>query len=147
MKILLAIDKSRFSEAATEAVIAQGKPGHTEVHVIHVVDFPTNVIPEAGIYSPGMGRGRDAERKPAQALVDKVASQLRAHGLQVTTSIAWGDPRSKIIEAARRCDADLIVIGSHGWKGLSRFLMGSVPEGVARHAPCSVQIVRMRQVA
>jgi nucleotide-binding universal stress UspA family protein len=147
MKILLAIDNSEFSEAATEAVIEQSTPGHTEVHVFHVVDFPTNVIPEAGMYSPAMGRGRDAERKLAQALADKVASRLRSHGLRVTTAIAWGDPRSKIIEEARTWEADLIVIGSHGWKGLGRFLMGSVPEGVARHAPCSVQIVRVRKVA
>lgn len=147
MKILLAIDKSKFSEAATEAVIEQATPGHTQVHVIHVVDFPTNMIPEAAIYSPPTGRGRDAERKPAQALVDKVASRLRSHGLHVTTAIAWGDPRSKIIEEARKWGADLIVIGSHGWKGLGRFLMGSVPEGVARHAPCSVQIVRVRNAA
>jgi len=147
MKILLAIDNSVYSDAATDAVIAQARPAHTEVHVIHVVDFPTNMIPEAHIYSPPTGRGRDAERKPAQALVEKVASKLRSHGLRVSTAIAWGDPRSKIIQAARDWNADLIVIGSHGWKGLSRFLMGSVPEGVARHAPCSVQIVRVREAA
>jgi len=147
MRILLATDSSDSSDAAADAVIAQSDPMDSEVHVVHVVDFPTNLIPEAHIYSPPSGRGRAAERKHAQGLVDKVASKLRSHGLRVTTSIAWGDPRSQIIKAAEAWDADLIVIGSRSWKGLGRILMGSVPEGVARHARCSVQIVRVRKVA
>ena len=147
MKILLAIDSSDSSEAAADAVIAQADPAISEVHVLHVVNFPTNMIPEAAIYSPPTGRGRAAERKLAQALVDKVTLRLRTHSLQVSSSISWGDPRSQIIKKAVEWEADLIVIGSRGWKGLGRFLMGSVPEGVALHAPCSVQIVRVRKAA
>jgi nucleotide-binding universal stress UspA family protein len=48
-----------------------------------------------------------------------------------------------ILDTAAKWHADLIVIGSHGRKGLDRFLLGSVSEAVARHAPCSVQIVRV----
>jgi len=147
MKILLAIDSSDSSEAAADAVIAQAHPGDSEVHVLHVVDFPTNMIPEAAIYSPPNGRGRAAERKPAEALVDKCATKLRSHNLRVTTSISWGDPRSQIIKKSVEWEADLIVIGSRGWTGIGRFLTGSVPQGVARHARCSVQIVRAHTAA
>ena len=61
----------------------------------------------------------------------------------MTTAVEWGDPKSKIIDAAEQWHADLIVLGSHGRTGLERFLMGSVSDAVARHAPCSVEVVRI----
>jgi nucleotide-binding universal stress UspA family protein len=54
-----------------------------------------------------------------------------------------GDPRAVIVDHAARWNADLIVLGSHGFKGLDRLLIGSVSEAVLRHAPCSVEIVRI----
>ena len=68
---------------------------------------------------------------------------LRSKGLKVTTTVEQGDPKSKIIEAASKWHADLIVVGSHGRKGLEHFLLGSVSDAVARHAGCSVEIVRI----
>ena len=53
-----------------------------------------------------------------------------------------GDIRDTIIDAAAEWRADLIVVGSHGQRGIQRFLLGSVAEFVARHAKCSVEIVR-----
>jgi nucleotide-binding universal stress UspA family protein len=85
----------------------------------------------------------EAETKQAEALVTKVADELRSKGLKVTTVVEQGDPQSKIIDAAAKWHADLIVIGSHGRKGLEHFLLGSVSEAVARHAGCSVEIVRI----
>jgi nucleotide-binding universal stress UspA family protein len=67
---------------------------------------------------------------------------LRSKGLEVTTAVDWGDPRPKIIDDAAKWGADLIVVGSHGCKGLERFFLGSVSDAVARHAGCSVEIVR-----
>ena len=81
--------------------------------------------------------------KQAEALVTKVADRLRSKGLKVTTKVEQGDSKSGIIDAASKWRAELIIIGSHGRKGLDRFLMGSVAESVARHAPCSVEIVRI----
>ncbi|MGA3128412.1 MAG: universal stress protein [Candidatus Korobacteraceae bacterium] len=53
-----------------------------------------------------------------------------------------GDIREKIIDDASGWGADLIVVGSHGRSGIQRFLLGSMAEFVARHAKCSVEIVR-----
>jgi nucleotide-binding universal stress UspA family protein len=63
-------------------------------------------------------------------------------GFRPTTAVKEGDPRTEIINMASEWHADLIMVGSHGRTGLDRLLMGSVSEAVARHAPCSVQIVR-----
>jgi iron-sulfur cluster assembly accessory protein len=67
---------------------------------------------------------------------------LEAAGFRVNTSVKEGDARSQILEFAAAWRPDVIVVGSHGRKGAKRFLLGSVSEAVARHAHCSVQIVR-----
>jgi nucleotide-binding universal stress UspA family protein len=83
-----------------------------------------------------------ALQEQAKAMVAKATETLRKPGLIVTPALEEGDPKSKIIDLANEWRADLIVVGSHGRKGLDRFLLGSVSEAVARHAHCSVEIVR-----
>lgn len=84
-----------------------------------------------------------AELTQAKALVDEAAQRLRVARLNVTTAVEEGDPKSKIIDHAAQWHADLIVLGSHGRRGIDRFLLGSVSEAVSRHATCSVEIVRV----
>ena len=72
---------------------------------------------------------------------------MRLQGFKVTSAVERGDPKSVIIDTVARWDADLIVIGAHGADALERFLIGSVSDAVARHAPCSVQIVRQAEGA
>jgi nucleotide-binding universal stress UspA family protein len=63
--------------------------------------------------------------------------------MKVTTAVQQGDPKSMTIDASAEWHADLIVVGSHGRNALDRFLMGRGSEAIARHAPCSVEIVRI----
>lgn len=145
MRIILAVDGSQFSNAAVQAVIAQAQPKVTEIRVLHVVELPTLlVIREMGGYDSTLDKACEAERKQAQGLVEKTVELLRAKGLKATGTVEEGDAKSTILEAAKDWPADLIVLGSHGRKGLEHFLMGSVSEAVARHAACSVEIVRIR---
>jgi nucleotide-binding universal stress UspA family protein len=143
MRILLAIDGSKFSEAATQTVIAQAWPQETLVHVLYVIETFSPELPEAQMYYPGVEHGWDAQRKLAEPAVAKCAELLRSKGLQVTTAVELGNPKSKIIDTAAAWHADLVVIGSHGRTGLERFLMGSLAEDVLRHAHCSVELVRI----
>ena len=144
MRILLAIDDSKFSEAAVQAVIEQARPQDAEIQVLHVVEPPSLLVArEMGGYDPRLDAVWDAETKEAETLVAKVANDLRSKGLKVTTTVEQGDPKSKILVAASKWCADLIVVGSHGRKGFGEFLLGSVSDAVARHAPCSVEIVRI----
>jgi nucleotide-binding universal stress UspA family protein len=143
MKIVLAIDGSKFSDAATHAVIAQAIPGEAEVRVVHVVNLMNNPFPEMTAFDAEIEHAPNEQREPAEALVGATAELLRARGLTVTTAVEWGDPKSKIINAAEEWHADLIVLGSHGRKGLERFLLGSVSEAVMLHAHCSVEIARL----
>jgi nucleotide-binding universal stress UspA family protein len=144
MRILLAIDDSNFSEAAIEAVIGQARPHGTEVRVLHVVESPPLLVArELGGYEPALENALEFQKQHAEAVVAKAAELLRARGLKVTAALEMGDPKSRILDVAEEWRADLIVLGSHGRKGLNRFLMGSVSDAVARHACCSVEIVRI----
>ena len=144
MKVLLAVDGSKYSEAAVRTVLEQSRPPDTEIQVLHVVEPPSLLVGrEMSGYDRALDAVWEAETKHAEDLVTKVAGELRAKGLKVTTSVHQGDPQSKIIDVAAKWHADLIVLGSHGRKGFEHFLLGSVSDGVARHARCSVEIVRI----
>jgi len=141
MKILLAVDDSRFSDAALEAVIARVSPRDTEVLVLHVVE-PITITPPpemAPSYTPEL----EIPVKEAHELVEREVRKLRDAGFKARGEVETGDIRGKILDTAADLGADLIVLGSHGRKGVQRFLLGSVAENVARHAHCSVEIVRI----
>ena len=144
MKILLAVDDSKFSEAAAQAVITQMRPEQTEVCVLHVVE-PLLLIP---YYYMGQVASLEAAQQKRVAdgkeLAVRLGQRVMQAGFKVQTDVKEGDPRAMILDYAAAWNPDLIVVGSHGRKGLDRFLIGSVAESLARHAPCSVLIVRIR---
>jgi len=145
MRILLAIDDSGFSQAAIETVIEQARPHDTDVRILHVVESPPLLVArEMGGYDPALETALESQKQNAEALVRKAAELLHGRGIKVAAGLEVGDPKSKILDVADEWRADLIVVGSHGRRGFERFLMGSVSDAVARHAKCSVQIVRIR---
>jgi nucleotide-binding universal stress UspA family protein len=146
MRILLAIDESACSAAATAAVIEQFMPAHTIVHVTTADDWPAGMPPEMA-FAEGTGAADDIpglhqlRRQNAAALVAAASDKLRDAGFTTAASVRSGDPRQAILDCAEEWHPDLIVLGSHGRRGMDRML-GSVSDSVARHALCSVEIVR-----
>jgi nucleotide-binding universal stress UspA family protein len=144
MKILLAVDDSKFSQAAMQAVIAQAAPKDTTVLLLHVIEpVPAAYGGSEWGYPIDWQAVSREQRKQAETLLTQAAKTLRDAGFTVATAIEDGSAKSVIVDSAAKWPADLIVMGSHGLKGLDHFLLGSVSESVARHAPCSVQIVRI----
>ena len=146
MNILLAIDDSACSAAATHAVIEQFVPSRTRVHVLFADDWPKGMPPSMGFVEGSASAGHILglhlqRRSNAAALLESTAEELRRAGFTTAASLRDGDPSDVIVDCARRWHADLIVVGSNGKKGFDRML-GSVTDRVARHAPCSVEIVR-----
>jgi nucleotide-binding universal stress UspA family protein len=143
MKILIALDGSDYSRAALKSVIARPWPPDTTVKVLHVVEPPSLLMGrEMGGYDPEFEMVWKALRDQAKDLVEKAAEQLRKAKFSVSTELVEGDPKSQILDAAKEWHADMIILGSHGRSGLSRFLIGSVSQDVVRHAHCSVEIIR-----
>jgi nucleotide-binding universal stress UspA family protein len=146
MRILIALDDSGFSEAATDAVATQFVARNAEVNLLHVLEpYPAILAEEiGGKNSPDFVAARTRQRELAKNFLGEAAGRLRAVGFKVNICIHEGDPRTVILDHATKFRADLIVVGSHGRKGIDRFLIGSVSEAVARFARCSVLIVRTR---
>jgi len=151
LKLLLAIDDSPCSQAAVDAVIAERDPVGTSVQVLHVVEWPNGgpaylwfATGPAAI--DGVLALRERALDAGRLLAARAAERLQSAGFPVSTNVRAGDARDEIVDAARRLPADLIVMGSHGRRGLDRFALGSVAETVVRRAACSVQIVRRAKV-
>ncbi len=81
-------------------------------------------------------------REDVNVVLDAAAAEARKLGLEVQTHPVEADPADAIIDVAEQTSADLIVVGNKGMTGARRFLLGSVPNNVSHHAPCSVMIVR-----
>jgi len=147
MKVLLAIDGSACSLEAVKEVIQRRWPPDTIVKVIAVVTTWVPSIPDPLLIGAAMYVDLiEAERKRLHKLVENTAAQLRQNGggkLRIETLVVNGSPKEVIVEEAEKWGADLILIGSHGYGNVKRFMLGSVSQAVATHAPCSVEIVRM----
>jgi nucleotide-binding universal stress UspA family protein len=149
MKILLAVDGSTFSDAAVEEIARKPWPPLTEVKVISVVEPPLLPIFETWVPPDSYFEELEsAAKSQARAAVDKAAARLheqQGDGLVISTEIIAGHPKYTITDEADDWGADLIVVGSHGYRGLTRLWLGSVSQTVASHAKCSVEIVRSRK--
>ena len=82
------------------------------------------------------------EREDVEATLRKAYEQIQKAGVKVDTSSRQGDPADAILDVAEEQNADLIIVGNKGMTGAKRFLLGSVPNKVSHHAPCSVMIIR-----
>jgi nucleotide-binding universal stress UspA family protein len=77
-----------------------------------------------------------------EALLTETAALVKKDGVDAETFARQGDPADAILDVAEEQNADLIIVGNKGMTGAKRFLLGSVPNKVSHHAPCSVLIVR-----
>jgi nucleotide-binding universal stress UspA family protein len=81
-------------------------------------------------------------REDVDATLRNAAEQVEQAGVTVRTYAREGNPADAILDVAEERGADLIVVGNKGMTGAKRFLLGSVPNKVSHHAPCSVLIIR-----
>ena len=81
-------------------------------------------------------------REDVNATLREAEEQLKEEGVEVQTHARQGDPADAILDVAEETNADLIIVGNKGMSGAKRFLLGSVPNKVSHHAPCSVLIIR-----
>jgi nucleotide-binding universal stress UspA family protein len=81
-------------------------------------------------------------REDVDATLKDAGGEIEAAGIQVEIYAREGDPADAILDVAEEQNADLIIVGNKGMTGAKRFLLGSVPNKVSHHAPCSVMIIR-----
>ena len=147
-KILLATDGSEFSERAARSIAERPWLAGTEIEVLSVVELHLGAT--QALFEPPFVDSDQLESQRAQSM--KRAEEAVAAAVEILSkafpkveesiSVLLDGPKTVIINEAERWDADLIVVGSHGHRGIERFLLGSVSEGVALHAKCSVEVIR-----
>ena len=81
-------------------------------------------------------------RQEVEVSLSDAAEIAREAGVKVNTYAREGDPADAILDVAEEQKSDLVILGNKGMTGAKRFLLGSVPDKVSHHAPCSVLIVR-----
>ena len=137
-KVLIAIDEDPVAAHAAEVGMELARDLHAQVALIYVIDPALVFAPDAGIAADDLvvGARQDAARLVADF---RARLQADAHALGF---VPLGSPGPEIVKAAKEWQANLVVIGSHGRRGITRALVGSVAEAVVRHAPCPVVVVR-----
>ncbi len=131
--LLLATDGSKFSESAVNRAFDIARDRQARLSVVCAVDTNEEFFSQAMHVVEGLiGQAR--------AVVEKVAARGREKGLQVETIVKDGEPHQIITDTARAIGATMVIMGSHGRKGLTRLLMGSVTERVIGYTPCPVLV-------
>lgn len=146
-KILVPIDFAgcAYDVVATAAVIAGGLGA--EAVLLYVVQLPTGVEAETIVHPHGSDRAQTALsllREDARAHIEPLTDVFADHGVPVSHVLRQGDVVEAILQTATDVDADLLILGTHGRKGLERFFLGSVAEQVIRRADIPVTTVRAK---
>ena len=136
--ILVATDFSETSDAAVAYAVALAERLGAKLYLINTIGVPAYGIPELGVAVTASMI--DTIVRGNQDALDKLVKQYAP--LKIETVLRTGDPRDLIVHTAVEIGAELIVMGTHGRHGVSRALLGSVAEGVVRHAHCPVLTIR-----
>jgi len=152
VKILLAVDDSRYSEAVVGLVKALRIERETEATVLTVI--PEHVFLGGRTLADLLRRSstlktqlRKAEEERALELLAKLSNSLATRGLKVETIVRRGSPADEIIKTCQSIGADLVLVGFKGTSDVSEFLLGSVTHKVIKYAPCSVLVAKREHKA
>ncbi|HTU81831.1 MAG TPA: universal stress protein [Candidatus Acidoferrales bacterium] len=141
--LLVALDGSPGSGEAFDVALALAAASHARLELCTVVDASTF----AGFAPPSrqMDQAIAIAELEGKALLDRSLQRAGERGVACHGETLLGDPKTEIVEYAKRLEPSAIVIGTHGRSGLRRVLMGSVAESVLRRAPCPVITVRQHR--
>jgi universal stress protein A len=142
-RVLHPTDFSKASGPAFTKAVRLAKQNHAELILVHVL--PPVLPPGYADWRKTYWRIGAQERRFAQSRLSALLARARSAKVRGKVLLLSGVAYDEIVRAARSERADLIVMGSHGWTGLTKLLMGSVAERVVGLSPCPVLIVRGRK--
>lgn len=145
--IVVGTDLSESAAQAVQQAAALAKACGAKLHVVTAFK-PAMTASVAATSLEAMAYGGadmilEAESKIAdevEASLDRISKDLSKDGLSVKTHVIAGDPADSLVDVAEQTGADLIVVGNRGMGGVKRFVLGSVPNKISHHSPCSVLI-------
>jgi nucleotide-binding universal stress UspA family protein len=138
-RILVPTDGSPAAEAAVEQAVSLAKQYDATIHALYVVDTSAYSTLEAGAEVI-----INALEEEGEQAVEDIAEAGSEAGVEVETTVTAGTAYRSILEYVDNHDIDLIIMGTHGRRGLDRYLLGSVTERVVRTADVPVLTVRQQ---
>lgn len=136
-----------FSDMATHALdyaVALAAKLDARIHLVHAIGVPELGVPELGVAIATTMI--DSLVRDGQAALDQLVEQRKAKASFGEVVLRTGDARDVVLQVARELHIDLIVLGTHGRRGIPRALLGSLAETIVRVAPCPVLTVRAKVV-
>ena len=140
-QVLCATDFSTTSRRALDVATALAKSSNATLTILHVL-APPIVAPEQYLDAATMARIDKRGRAWGIGELQKLSKRANRAGVETTVLARHGDPADQIVRASRSAKADLIVTGTHGRRGLTRLILGSVAQRVVASASCPVVTVR-----
>ena len=142
-RIVVGTDGSDTAGEAVRQAIDLAKLSGASLSIVSAYDpVPKRQLESEQLDAPADVQYEIGPREDVNLVLDAAAATAKKEGLDVQTHPVEDDPADAILNVAEETDADLIVVGNKGMAGARRFLLGSVPNNVSHHAPCSVIIVR-----
>lgn len=145
MKVVVGIEDQIFGNAIVEFIGTQKWAPGTEFRLLYVVDTVGTGEVVGELCCPTAVSLIEEQKKFGQELLMELDLKL-LHGVpdaQTEQKVAYGRPKEKLLDEVEEWKADLLIVGSHGRTGFSRFLLGSVSMALLSAAPCSVLIVKI----
>jgi nucleotide-binding universal stress UspA family protein len=140
--ILVPTDLSQHAEEAFDYACELAQKLGATVHIVNVIGIPALGVPELGVAVTSTMI--DSMVTENQQALDALVARRRGDVPIGSVLLRTGDARDMIDQAAKEVGADLIVMGTHGRRGVSRALLGSIAESVVRSAPCPVLTIRSK---
>jgi nucleotide-binding universal stress UspA family protein len=141
--IVVGTDGSDTAKKAVTAAVDLAKEIGAKLDIVSAYEpVPQSRLREEARQAPEDMQWMINPREDVEATLRDAAEEVEEAGIDVETFAREGDPADAILDVAEERGADLIVVGNKGMTGAKRFLLGSVPNKVSHHAPCSVLIVR-----
>ena len=142
-RIVVGTDGSNTASEAVRQAIEVAKSLGASLEVVSAFEpVPQDRLREESSEIPGDIAYAVGPREDVNQVLEAAAGSAREAGLEANTHAREGDPADAILDVAEETKADLVIVGNKGMTGARRFLLGSVPNKISHHAPCSVLIVR-----
>jgi nucleotide-binding universal stress UspA family protein len=141
--IVVGTDGSETAKQAVGQATELAKSIGATIHLVSAYEpVPEGRLRDEAKEAPGDLQWMVNQREDVDATLEQAAKVIREAGIGVEIYPRQGDPADSILDVAEEREADLIIVGNKGMTGAKRFLLGSVPNKVSHHAPCSVLIIR-----
>lgn len=143
--IVVGTDGSETAGLAVHHAIMLAKMSGAKLHIVHAYQVVT--LGMAAMSASSGGPMIDAERlnsslsESGAAVCSQATATAERGGVEVEAHSMCSDPADALINVAQQVDADLLVVGNRGMAGVKRFMLGSVPNRISHHSPCSLLIV------